>query len=240
MKSGARHGQGDDLNAVHRSPRDVPSSGPGSCCQRKSGSDCHTAEQDVISVRVDCRNERSAEVRVRRVGQTGACGGHARTADLINTGARSGCVIAVHVDVDVIRPADKAGYRYRAWIAVPLSRYPRIIRLLPAASATGVFQALSEVHETVVFVVAPVSSTSLSGDVLLAPLAVFQLALDTTPAVSDSAIGVVLLPAKSMLTAAEARGRMEEEAGRHQPVPRLALRTDIRILRGSGMEWAAI
>ncbi|MDP9052707.1 MAG: hypothetical protein M3N93_00145 [Acidobacteriota bacterium] len=78
------------------------------------------------------------------------------------------------------------------------------MRLFPAVSDTAVFQVLSERHETEVLVVLAVSSNNTSGEELAAPAAVFQLALETTPAFSVLAIGVVLAPAKSTLIAPEA------------------------------------
>src|ERR1700681_3946109 len=83
--------------------------------------------------------------------------------------------------------------------ALPVSRYPLIIRKLPAWSVILVFQTLSETHVAVAVVPVPVSSTRTSGELLLAPVAVFQLFLAITPAVSRIPIGVVLLPTKSML-----------------------------------------
>jgi hypothetical protein len=62
----------------------------------------------------------------------------------------------------------------------------------------GCCQTLSEVHVTVAVVLAPVSSTKESGAELLAPLALFQLLLTTTPATSEGAIGTSP-PTKSIL-----------------------------------------
>ena len=85
---------------------------------------------------------------------------------------------------------------------------------------------LSEVHETAAFVVAPVLSTSSSGDALLAPLALFQLVSGTTPAVPVEAIVVVLLPVKStLIVAAEAKGRMIEVEQASRVEVRLRLRS---------------
>src|SRR4051794_25664854 len=76
------------------------------------------------------------------------------------------------------------------------------MRLLPATSDTAVFQVLSEVHVIDAPVAVPVSVTSLSADVLVAPKALFQLPFATAPAVSALAISVVLAPRKLMLSAA--------------------------------------
>src|ERR1700686_1044958 len=86
-------------------------------------------------------------------------------------------------------------------LPLAVSRYPRIIRLLPATSAMGVLQTLSEVQLTVAPVAAPVSSSRLSGEELFAPAASFQFAFATTPADSELAIAVPL-PTKSALIAA--------------------------------------
>jgi hypothetical protein len=75
-----------------------------------------------------------------------------------------------------------------------------------------VSQTLSEVHEAVTFVAEPVSSTNFSADALLAPLALFQLLLATTPAVSEALIGVVVLPLKLTLMAADATVIVREYA----------------------------
>src|ERR1700686_3965547 len=85
-------------------------------------------------------------------------------------------------------------------LPLAVSRYPRIIRLLPATSAMGVLQTLSEVQLTVAPVAAPVSSSRLSGEELFAPAASFQFAFATTPADSELAIAVPL-PTKSTLIA---------------------------------------
>jgi len=53
-------------------------------------------------------------------------------------------------------------------------------------------------HDTVALVALPVSSTNANGDELVAPLALFQFALDTTPAVSVAPIATSL-PTKLML-----------------------------------------
>jgi hypothetical protein len=66
-----------------------------------------------------------------------------------------------------------------------------------------VFQVLSAVHATVALVGVPFSFTKLIGALLLAPPALFQLALATTPAASELPIAVVLVPLKSMLIAPE-------------------------------------
>jgi hypothetical protein len=92
-----------------------------------------------------------------------------------------------------------------------LSRYPLIIRSLPATSATGVFQTFFEFHNAVAVVSAPVSSTSFSADALLAPGALFQFDLGTAPAISEAAMAVVLLPLKSILMAPKARGMEIED-----------------------------
>src|SRR5271163_1283429 len=60
-------------------------------------------------------------------------------------------------------------------------------------------QTLSEVQETVRLVEVPVSSSRASGAELVAPLALFQLLLATTPATSEGAMGTSV-PTKSMLT----------------------------------------
>src|SRR5271154_283918 len=60
-------------------------------------------------------------------------------------------------------------------------------------------QTSSEVQETVRFVEVPVSSTNASGAELVAPVALFQLLLATTPATSEGAMGTSV-PTKSMLT----------------------------------------
>jgi hypothetical protein len=62
----------------------------------------------------------------------------------------------------------------------------------------GWSQTLSEFHDTVAVVAVPVSSTKASGEELLAPSALFQLVLATTPATSVLAIGTSV-PTKSML-----------------------------------------
>src|SRR5258708_21039446 len=85
------------------------------------------------------------------------------------------------------------------------------MRLLPGTSVTGVFQLLSDVQETVAFVSAPVSSTSLSADALVAPRALFQFRFATTPAVSQLPIALVFRPVKSMLMAPEASGNAIED-----------------------------
>src|SRR6202790_5519195 len=65
----------------------------------------------------------------------------------------------------------------------------------------GVLQVLSEVHDTVAVVAVPVSSTRPRGDVLVAPVALFQFVFPTTPAVSELPIPNGALPTKFMLTA---------------------------------------
>src|SRR5262249_40722510 len=62
----------------------------------------------------------------------------------------------------------------------------------------GVDHVLSEVHVTVAAVAVPVSSTRASGVVRAAPVALLQLVLAMTPALSVAAIDV-LLPTKLML-----------------------------------------
>ena len=64
---------------------------------------------------------------------------------------------------------------------------------------------LSEVQETVAPLRLPVWFTRLSGEELLAPLALFQLFCATTPATSDAAI-FVLPPAKLIPIAVEPDG----------------------------------
>ena len=76
------------------------------------------------------------------------------------------------------------------------------MREFPAASVIGVFHVLAAVHVTRAFVATPAASTSESGVLRADPVALFQCATFTTPAVSLPPIGVVLLPTKSMLIVA--------------------------------------
>src|SRR6202049_945800 len=73
------------------------------------------------------------------------------------------------------------------------------MRTLPGPSWIGRFQLLSEDQVIVAVVALPVSSTSASGAVLLAPVASFQLLLATTPATSVPPMAVPA-PTKSMLS----------------------------------------
>ncbi len=87
-------------------------------------------------------------------------------------------------------------------LLLPLSRYPRIIRKLPARSGiVDELYVLSAFQVSETPVLAPFSSTKERGDVPLAFDALFQCVLGTTPAVSDAPIAVVLLPTKSTLKA---------------------------------------
>src|SRR5215469_12530012 len=74
------------------------------------------------------------------------------------------------------------------------------MRMLPAESVIGRFQLTSEVQVALDPLAAPVSSTRLSELLLLLPVALFQLVLATTPALSD-ALMAVPVPTKVMLTA---------------------------------------
>src|SRR5262245_64041058 len=73
-------------------------------------------------------------------------------------------------------------------------------RGLPALSVMGVLQVLSADQVTVAGVAAPVSSLSGSGVPRVAPVALFQFAFGTTPALSPTPIEVPL-PTKLMLIA---------------------------------------
>jgi hypothetical protein len=75
---------------------------------------------------------------------------------------------------------------------------PRIIRRLPAWSVTGSARDVEAVHLTVADVVAPVLLTSASGVLREVPVALFQLAAATTPALSAAPIATPI-PTKSML-----------------------------------------
>src|SRR6202035_4522712 len=72
------------------------------------------------------------------------------------------------------------------------------MRALPGWSVMGVDQVLLELQVTVADVEMPVSSTRARGAELLAPLALFQLALATTPATSAEDMGTSW-PTKSIL-----------------------------------------
>src|ERR1700730_3671782 len=72
------------------------------------------------------------------------------------------------------------------------------MRALPGWSVMGVDQVLFELQVTVAEVELPISSTRARGAELLAPLALFQLGLGTTPATSAGAMGTSW-PTKSML-----------------------------------------
>jgi len=76
------------------------------------------------------------------------------------------------------------------------------VQVFPAASVIGVFHVLAAAHVTPAFVATPVASTRASGVLRADPVALFQCATFTTPAVSLPPIGVVLLPTKSMLIVA--------------------------------------
>src|ERR1041385_1857368 len=86
-------------------------------------------------------------------------------------------------------------------LPLPLSMYPRIIRLLPATSEADVFHVLSEIQVIDAPLADPVSLNRLSAELLFAPEALFQLPLATTPAVSELAIRLVPVPAKLTLSA---------------------------------------
>src|SRR6266850_3667233 len=72
-------------------------------------------------------------------------------------------------------------------------------RRLPGSSAIGVAHVLSAVQVTVDVDDAPVSSFRARGVLRVAPVALFQFAFWTTPAISAAPIEVPL-PTKSMLT----------------------------------------
>src|ERR1700693_4268799 len=69
-----------------------------------------------------------------------------------------------------------------------VSRYPFIIRRSPARSVIGVLHTLLEAQVAVAPLTAPVSSTSASAVARVAPTALFQFALATTPALSAAPI----------------------------------------------------
>ena len=79
------------------------------------------------------------------------------------------------------------------------------MRLFPAVSEIDVPQALSDDHVAEAPVAAPVSLRSERAELLDAPAALFQLALETTPAVSVAAIGLPE-PTKLMLMATGTTG----------------------------------
>src|SRR5579885_803849 len=74
------------------------------------------------------------------------------------------------------------------------------MRTLFAESLIGRFQLTSEVQVALAPLAAPVSSTRLRALPLLLPVALFQLVLTITPALSDAPIDAPV-PTKLMLTA---------------------------------------
>src|SRR5690348_2176904 len=74
------------------------------------------------------------------------------------------------------------------------------MRALPAVSVMGSSHPLSDCQVAVAPLEAPSSLNSERAPALLAPVAVFQLAFGTTPAVSPAPMGVPV-PTKSMLMA---------------------------------------
>src|SRR5947209_6648403 len=74
------------------------------------------------------------------------------------------------------------------------------MRRLPAVSVMGTAQVLLEVQVAVAPLLAPVSSTKAKDPVLALPVALFQLVLATTPALSPAPMAVPF-PTKLMLTA---------------------------------------
>src|SRR5262245_37816253 len=85
-----------------------------------------------------------------------------------------------------------------AVVPPPVSKYPFIIRTFPGWSLPGNCQALCEVQVRLALVVFPDSSNNARDEELEAPLALFQLALGTAPAISLGAIATSP-PTKSML-----------------------------------------
>src|SRR5690349_5678373 len=78
------------------------------------------------------------------------------------------------------------------WFPTRSSRYPRIMRALPAWSTIGSTHRLSALQVTLALVALPFSSISARGEALLNPLALFQWLLATTPATSVLPMAVPL------------------------------------------------
>ena len=93
-----------------------------------------------------------------------------------------------------------------------MSRYPFIIRRLPAWSVIGVHPDVVRRPVTVAALAVPVSPFSASGVLLVAPVALFQFAFATTPAISAAPIAVPL-PTKLMLTTPP-HGARHDQRGR--------------------------
>ena len=114
-------------------------------------------------------------------------------------------VVTIYIHIDVVGAGRQPGHGDDDGSFEAIVQIPFISRRLPGWSMVDVFHALFAVDVTVAPVAAPVSSFRASGVVRVAPVALFQFVVATTPALSATPIATAL-PTKSMPIARPALG----------------------------------